>query len=61
MAPAYDRGIFRRTGGFEVSTPDLPGVARTILKGAIMGLVNASLITSAAADQLIDLLGLSDA
>lgn len=44
-----------------MSTPDLPGVARTILKGAIMGLVNASLITSAAADQLIDLLGLSDA
>lgn len=41
--------------------PTLPDVARSILKGAIMGLVNSGLITSADADHLIALLGLADA
>ena len=44
-----------------MKAPNLPDVARSILKGAIMGLANAGLITSADAEQLIALLGLTDA
>ena len=41
--------------------PRLPDVARSILKGAIVSLVNAGLITSADAECLIALLELADA
>lgn len=45
----------------KVPAPMLPDVARSILKGAIMSLANAGLITSADAEHLIATLGLADA
>ncbi len=44
-----------------MNAPILPDVARGIIKALIVSLVNAGLITSAEAEQLIALLGLADA
>ena len=43
------------------TAPSLPDVARSILKGLILSLANAGLITGADVEQLIALLGLADA
>lgn len=48
-------------GGRSVSRPDLPDVARTIIKGVIVALANGGFITDAAAQELIALIGLADA
>lgn len=55
------RAVQAREGSVKPAIPTLPDVARSILKGAIMGLVNSGLITGADADRLIALLGLTDA
>lgn len=47
--------------GEQMSVPALPNVARSILKGAIVSLANAGLITSADAECVLSLLGLRDA
>lgn len=44
-----------------MSVPNLPNIARSILKGAIMSLMTAGLITDADAECLIALLDLRDA
>ena len=44
-----------------MNAPILPDVARSILKGTIMLLVNAGLVTSDDAEALIALLDLGDA
>ena len=44
-----------------MNAPNLPDVARSILKGLIVSLANAGLITGADSEQLIALLGLADA
>ena len=44
-----------------MNAPNLPDVARSIIKGAITSLANAGLITAADADCLMALLGLADA
>lgn len=49
-----------RRGG-NVSAPNLPDVARAILKALIVSLANTGLISRADAENLIALLGLADA
>lgn len=44
-----------------MTPPTLPDVARSILKGAIVSLASAGLITAADAECLLRLLGLADA
>jgi uncharacterized protein YutE (UPF0331/DUF86 family) len=44
-----------------METPNLPDVARTILKGLIVSLAHAGVITGAEAENLRALLGLRDA
>lgn len=44
-----------------MNVPVLPDVARTILKGAIVSLANAGLISTSDAERLLTLLGLADA
>lgn len=44
-----------------MNAPNLPDVARGIIKALIFSLANAGLITGADAEQLIALLGLADA
>ena len=50
----------REPGGF-ATLPILPDLARSLLKGKIMLLVNAGLITGVDAEQLISFLQLKDA
>lgn len=45
----------------KLTVPTLPDTARSLLKGAIMSMVNAGLITGVDAEQLIVLLQLRDA
>lgn len=45
----------------KLALPILPDIARALLKGAIMSMLNAGLITGASAEQLISLLQLRDA
>ena len=45
----------------KLTLPILPDLARSLLKGKIMLLVNAGLITGADAEQLISFLQLKDA
>lgn len=44
-----------------MNAPNLPDVARSIIKGVITSLATAGLITGADAENLIALLGLTDA
>ncbi len=44
-----------------MNAPNLPDVARSIIKGLIVSLATAGLITSTDAENLLALLGLSDA
>lgn len=44
-----------------MNVPNLPDVARSVLKGAIVGLASAGLVSPADAEHLIALLGLEDA
>ena len=43
-----------------MSAPNLPDVARSLLKGLIVSLANTGLMSQADADNVIALLGLSD-
>jgi len=44
-----------------VNCPDLPDVARKIIKGVIVALADGGFITNANAQEIIALLGLADA
>ena len=45
----------------KLAIPILPDIARSLLKGTIMSMVNVGLISAADAEQLISLLQLGDA
>ena len=60
----YSTSIFTHPYSFvkeKLTVPTLPDLARSILKNAIVSMVNAGLITGANAEQLISLLQLRDA